>query len=160
VRAARARASLCISGRAARRGAGERARRARAQGHILDSKEYLAPVITPAEALAAFTGAPYTGAYSADFGAVLAAAAAPPEGPGDGKQPTGLALALAQGAGLSARGAGALAPAGSAAEFLATRRTWRGLETPLTGAPALAAAPAAAGRSGRAAGYDDEPGRH
>jgi diphthamide biosynthesis protein 2 len=149
-----------MAGRAGRRGIGERARSAGAQGHILDSKEYLAPVITPAEALAAFTGAPYSGAYSADFGAVLAAAAAPPAPPRDGEPPPGLALALAQGAApLAARGPGALAPAGSAAEFLAHRRTWRGLETPLTGAPALAAAPAAAGRSGLAAGYDDEPGR-
>ena len=54
-------------------------------------------------------------------------------------------------------GAGALAPVGSAAEYLAQRRTWRGLEVPLTGAHALPAGPALLGRSGRAAGYADEP---
>ena len=54
-------------------------------------------------------------------------------------------------------GAGQLATVGSAAEYLAQRRTWRGLEVPLTGADVLPAGTAVAGRSGRAAGYDDEP---
>lgn len=63
----------------------------------------------------------------------------------------------ASGALAGAQGAGALAPVGTAAEYLVQRRTWRGLETPLTGAAVLAAAPALPGRSGRAAGYADEP---
>lgn len=54
-------------------------------------------------------------------------------------------------------GAGQLAPVGSAAEYLAQRRTWRGLEVPLTGAHVLPARHAVAGRCGRAAGYADEP---
>lgn len=76
------------------------------QGHIMDSKEYLAPIITPAEALEAFApGAPPAPAHSAGFAAVLAAAAAP-EPPnadldGDGEAPSGLALATRPGSVLS-----------------------------------------------------------
>ena len=44
-----------------------------------------------------------------------------------------------------------------AADFLASHRSWRGLETPATGGvPAAEAALAVEGRSGRAAGYDGE----
>ena len=44
-----------------------------------------------------------------------------------------------------------------AADFLASRRSWRGLETPATGGvPAAEAARAVEGRSGRAAGYEGE----
>ena len=76
------------------------------QGHIVDSKEYLAPIISPAEALEAFApGAPPAPAHSAGFAAVLAAAAAagPPSADpdSDGEAPNGLALATRPGSVLS-----------------------------------------------------------
>jgi diphthamide biosynthesis protein 2 len=44
------------------------------QGLILDSKEYLSPIITPHEAYLAFTGKPFdAAAYRLDFGDLLAA---------------------------------------------------------------------------------------
>ena len=45
----------------------------------------------------------------------------------------------------------------SAAQYLHSRRTWTGVESPLTGAPALPVVKAVPGRSGRAAQYRDEP---
>ena len=54
-------------------------------------------------------------------------------------------------------GPGALTEVRSAADYLHSRRTYRGLEAPCVGAddkPALLAVP---GRSGRAAAYEDEP---
>ena len=54
-------------------------------------------------------------------------------------------------------GPGALSEVRTAADYLHSRRTYRGLEAPCTGAeerPVLRAVP---GRSGRAAGYADEP---
>ena len=76
------------------------------QGHIVDSKEYLAPIISPAEALEAFApGAPPAPAHTAGFAAVLAAAAAagPPDADpdSDGEAPNGLALATRPGSVLS-----------------------------------------------------------
>jgi diphthamide biosynthesis protein 2 len=44
----------------------------------------------------------------------------------------------------------------SAADYLAHKRTWVGVEAPLAGAAPKEAAPAQEGRSGRAAGYRDE----
>ncbi len=76
------------------------------QGHILDSKDFLAPIITPAEALEAFApGAPPAHAHSAGFAAVLAAAAAagPPDADpdSDGEAPPSLALSTRPGSALS-----------------------------------------------------------
>ncbi len=45
----------------------------------------------------------------------------------------------------------------SAAQYLAVKRSYQGLETPLTGAEAKPAELAVAGRSGRAAAYTNEP---
>jgi diphthamide biosynthesis protein 2 len=45
----------------------------------------------------------------------------------------------------------------SAAQYLAEARSYRGLETPATGAELLPPSIAVEGRSGRAAGYTDEP---
>lgn len=80
----------------------------------MDSKEYLAPIISPAEALEAFApGAPPAPAHSAGFAAVLAAAAAaePPsaDADSDGEAPNGLALATRQG-GVLSNGAAPLYP--------------------------------------------------
>ena len=58
---------------------------------------------------------------------------------------------------VAGQGSKQLADVRSAAEYLATRRTYTGLESPLTGAPAKPVEKAALGRSGRAAGYQQEP---
>ena len=56
--------------------------------------------------------------------------------------------------------AGSLAvQACNAADYLALKRQYKGLETPLTGAAHKKAEMAVEGRAGRAAGYSDEP-RH
>lgn len=52
---------------------------------------------------------------------------------------------------------GALAEVKSAADYLQLRRSYKGLETPYTGAPEKPVIKAAPGRSGRAAHYEDEP---
>ena len=44
-----------------------------------------------------------------------------------------------------------------AAEYNALKREYKGLEAPLTGAPRIEAGPVVQGRTGRAAGYVDEP---
>ncbi len=53
-------------------------------------------------------------------------------------------------------GPGRLAEVRSAAEYLMTRRTFTGLETPFTGAAAKPVVKVIVGRSGRAAQYEDE----
>jgi diphthamide biosynthesis protein 2 len=176
------------------------------QGLLLDCAEYLAPVVTPYEALLALTDAPFdAAAYRLDYGPVLewwakshnaqqqqrveqeetgsssAAAAAGDDGsePAEDTGSGGVVAALAGGlalagcgpAGGSSSGGGAVTTVGggpgggvtgalavtSAAEYLAKVRTFRGLETPATGAPSKPPELAAEGRSGRAAGYEDEP---
>ena len=69
---------------------------------------------------------------------------------------TDLATRHLAGLALSNPAGKALAPAATAAEFLATRRAFTGLPTPATGAPVKAAAGAVAGRGGTAAGYEGE----
>jgi diphthamide biosynthesis protein 2 len=161
------------------------------QGLILDSKEYLHPIITPHEAFLAFTGKDFDPAhYRLDFGDLLQL---------EGQSACGVQRNQDTGVGASvdrstfggnitelsdegddvdeqlAAAAGALVIAGSssqaltgnkagqqvqvhsAAQFLTQRRTYKGLETPVTGAAVLPAAVAVQGRSGRAAGYVDEP---
>ena len=45
----------------------------------------------------------------------------------------------------------------SAAQYLHSRRTWTGVDSPLTGAAEQPVTKAVPGRSGRAAHYSDEP---
>lgn len=145
-------------------------------GHILDCKDYYAPIVTPYEALLALTGQHLQpGRYRLDFGPVLDHAAA-----------AGAAAAMAAAAGSRGSDSGAeqqqsgalvahdllqlsvsgssrsdagrsLVPAKNAAEYLALKRTYRGLEAPAVGAALKAVECAVEGRSGRAAGYSDEP---
>jgi len=51
----------------------------------------------------------------------------------------------------------ALVDVKSAAQYMHSRRTFMGLESPLTGAPVQPVVKAVPGRSGRAAQYSDEP---
>lgn len=166
------------------------------QGLILDSKEFLAPIITPHEALLAMTGQAFeAGSYRLDYGGLLewyreecctsdGQLAGPSRAGGGRYGGTEEEVAMEeeeeaeedQDASLSGGGAlvamggglqvGAASSGGqqqrqltvrSAAEYLATARTFKGLETPATGAEIKAAEPIVQGRSGRAAGYVDEP---
>jgi diphthamide biosynthesis protein 2 len=82
-------------------------------------------------------------------------------GGGGGAEPSATALALPTMAALQLAAArveagGRAVAARSGAEFLALKRTYRGLETPATGAAPKAPALAADGRAGRAAGYAAE----
>ncbi|BDA47727.1 probable 2-(3-amino-3-carboxypropyl)histidine synthase subunit 2 [Coccomyxa sp. Obi] len=151
-----------------------------AQGQILDSKEFYAPLITPYEAQLAFTpeGASVSGDYRLDFDALLCSAPEPSTSEQEGtlrfslvdgghywgaaEKSTGIAdsTALAEHASRALHvreEPGKLAEVKSAAQYLAERRTFRGLETPYTGAQAKPVVKAIAGRSGRAAQYEDEP---
>lgn len=174
------------------------------QGLILDSKEYLTPIITPHEAFLAFTGRHFDAAkYRLDFGDLLLVQEEEQQNEGSSAAATAQEQQDGAAAASSSRGiggnindsdadddddeeedvqrlsaaAGALVIAGrgstaaaltsnaggrevqvqSAAQYLTQRRTYKGLETPATGATILPAAVAVQGRTGRAAGYEDEP---
>lgn len=125
------------------------------QGLILDSKEYLAPLITFHEAMLAFSPeSEWSDAnYRLDF-----------RTPDDNVVGDMERMALAQreaarGLQLTVVGTGgahSLVPR-SAADYLVHKRSWQGVEAPLAGAEPAIPAAAIAGRSGRAAGYADEP---
>lgn len=159
------------------------------QGLVLDSKEYLHPIITPHEAFLAFTGKYFDPAhYRLDFGDLLqleqqsTSGMQQQQGAGAGVDRASFcenitelddegddvdeqlsaaagALVIAGGSSQAITGnnAGQQVQVHSAAQFLTQRRTYKGLETPVTGAAVLPAAVALPGRSGRAAGYVDEP---
>lgn len=161
------------------------------QGLILDSKEYLNPIITPHEALLAFTGRGFDAAhYRLDFGDLLQlelpADTGTAVGAGAGRAVDGVGLGgnitdfggsddeesdsvqqLSSAAGalviaghstaLTSNSIGKQVQVHSAAQYLTQRRTYKGLETPATGGELLPPSVAVAGRSGRAAGYVDEP---
>lgn len=172
------------------------------QGQILDSKEYLAPIITPHEAMLAWGGASEgewdEQRYSLGFEEAAAAgeaggAALPPSRPRrqqprfsllaggytggedsgseSGDEEEGAQAAIDAGSTLALHAQQALVvtapPQGrsdlvqpkSAADYLLHKRSWQGVEAPLVGAAPKAVEAAVEGRSGRAAGYADEPGR-
>lgn len=139
-------------------------------GFLMDSKEYLAPIITPHEAMLAFKGLSLQpGArYPLDFGEVLEAERqqTADRGAAQGgarEEEDADQMALVQMGGLrlveacKASASNRQLTARDAAEYLALHRHYKGLETPLTGAVKLEAVPLVQGRAGRAAGYDDEP---
>ena len=68
--------------------------------------------------------------------------------------------ALANSAMTAGQGGKQLAEVRSAADFMVTRRTYTGLEAPMTGAAEKPVEKAVLGRSGRAAGYQQEPRQH
>ncbi|EIE23796.1 diphthamide biosynthesis protein [Coccomyxa subellipsoidea C-169] len=149
-----------------------------AQGQILESKEFYSPLITPYEAQLAFApeGGLVSNDYRLDFDALLSSTAelsvsereaAPRFSLVDGGR-YGSAVDRSVAAASTAlaernphvlhmpEGPGRLAEVRSAAEYLVTRRTFTGLETPFTGAAAKPVVKAIVGRSGRAAQYEDE----
>jgi diphthamide biosynthesis protein 2 len=161
------------------------------QGLILDSKEYLNPIITPHEAFLAFTGRDFDAAhYRLDFGDLLeleqqqTAGTASAQGlsaggagvggniteiggsdDGEGEDVQQVSAAVGalvvggrgQSTAVTTNKAGQQVQVHSAAQYLTQRRTYKGLDTPATGSEVLPAAVALVGRSGRAAGYVDEP---
>jgi diphthamide biosynthesis protein 2 len=166
------------------------------QGLLLDSKDYLSPIITPYEAWLAFTGqslqlpayrldptplfetwSDSQGGSGGQHGAGAKCSSSSgraafggniigDEEEEDGEALSGLtvgvsslALAVKGGSSMAAPGqqGGQMVAAKTAAEYLTKHRTFQGVDTPATGAELKQAGPAVAGRSGRAAGYADEP---
>ncbi|KAG1680338.1 hypothetical protein FOA52_015428 [Chlamydomonas sp. UWO 241] len=154
-------------------------------GFILDCKEYLAPIISPHEARLAFTDQSLdpSARYPLDFNEVLRADAEKAEGGrcaapgggaasgagrgsgdddnddsgGDGELVAIGGLSLAAHASIGGGGGRGAVAARDAAQYLATRREYTGLVTPLVGGEVLAPVLVVEGRSGRAAVYEDEP---
>lgn len=148
------------------------------QGQILDSKEYLAPIITPHEAMLAFSeGSEWKESeYRLDFDHIVSTNTDARMGginSGDGvnneedeKESCGDIGALAVQAQQAlivtpaAAGAGHLVEVKSAADYLVHKRSWTGVETPLVGSEKKEAHLAVPGLSGRAAGYSHEEGKN
>jgi diphthamide biosynthesis protein 2 len=133
------------------------------QGQILDSKEYLAPIITPHEAMLAFSEE-YEwkeSEYKLDFDHILSTDSDfTSEQVGNNKEEEIGALAVQAQQALivtpAAAGAGHLVEVKSAADYLVHKRSWTGVETPLVGSEKKEAHLAVPGQSGRAAGYSHE----
>jgi diphthamide biosynthesis protein 2 len=136
-------------------------------GFLFDSKPFLAPIISPAEAALAFTGRSLDleAPYSFDFKELLEEAAANNFWAPQLQEEEGEAIeegALVQmtesfstGSSLVPRSKNEMA-VHNAAEYLNLKRGYKGLETPLTGAAVLEPSEAVMGRSGRAACYQEE----
>lgn len=141
------------------------------QGLILDSKEYYAPIITPYEAYLAFTDRFWSGSYRFDFDFLhedqKTASGKDDESCTTEEQAVGCSGAVSVVAPISTlQAAKAHAEASdkqlvskNASEFMVLKRTYHGLEAPVTGAERKAAQAAVQGRLGRAAGYADEPAK-
>lgn len=138
------------------------------QGQILDSKDYLAPIITPHEAMLAFTpDAEWVESeYRLDFDHIASSQGAneaknDAEGQGnDANDEVGALVVQAQQALIvtpAAPGAGHLVEARSAADYLVHKRSWKGVEAPLVGYESKEAHIAVVGQSGRAARFTHEP---
>ncbi|KDD74264.1 hypothetical protein H632_c1448p1, partial [Helicosporidium sp. ATCC 50920] len=159
-----------------------------AQGAVLECREFLAPILTPCEALAAFAARQEDwdpAAYGLGLDCLLGEERAwsrvlrrarrlaergdesgeeeDDEGNnfGDGGEDAATMLSLQtrealQLQPLPAGVSGALVQPASAAEFLARRREYKGLEAPVVGAAPAPIQEALQGRPGRAAGYMGE----
>jgi len=134
------------------------------QGQILECKDYLAPIITPYEAMIAFNSDAQwlEEYYRLDFDDLASAGC---EGSriklgNGGSMPSESALATQAQQSLVVSsvpsGGSHLAEVRSAADYLVHRRTWRGVDAPLVGSEAKGPASAVKGSSGRAAGYSHE----
>lgn len=126
-------------------------------GQILDCKDYLAPIVTPCEAALAWGAEDCGGAFAGlrlGFDHLLGEVAdvevqAPAEAEED-------AIVARGASGLTTGGIKSLVEANSAAEYFLQQRTYKGLETPTSGAARKEGAAAVPGRVGRAAGYTHE----
>jgi diphthamide biosynthesis protein 2 len=146
------------------------------QGQILDSKEYLAPIITPHEAMLAFTEDSEWKEieYRLDFDHLLSVTNSDENKIGGTHRGDGIhseedeketfgsgvgALAVQAQQALivtPAAAAGHVVEVKSAADYLVHTRSWTGVETPLVGSEKKEAHLAVPGQSGRAAGYSHE----
>ncbi len=139
------------------------------QGQILDSKEYLAPIITPHEAMLAFSEDSEwnESEYRLDFDHILSnrsgGEGSKSENGGDGEDEVIGALTVQAQQALivtpAAAGGSHLVEVKSAADYLVHKRSWTGVETPLVGSEKKEAHLAVPGQSGRAAGYSHEEGK-
>ena len=135
------------------------------QGQILDSKEYLAPIITPHEAMLAFTADSewVASEYRLDFDHIIdGGEVGKTKEQGEEEQCIlGALVSQAQKALIvtpAIPGSQHLIEAKSAADYLVHKRSWQGVETPLIGSEKKEAHLAVAGQSGRAAVYSHESG--
>ena len=133
-------------------------------GFLFDSKPFLAPIVSPQEAALAFTGRSLDleAPYSLDFRDLLQEAQRHNDWvqeEGEAEVDTTLArMGEDLGIGscsLVARNKNEVV-AHNAADYLALKRGYKGLETPITGASILEPSVVVVGRTGRAAGYQEE----
>ena len=126
------------------------------QGHILDSKEYYAPIITPYEAMLAFSddGEWEQHKYSLDL---IPPVRVSEGGQGRAELECGALVMQAQEALQVAdiRGSTKDIVVSSSAEYLVHKRTWKGVESGSGPGEKKEATVISKGRSGRAAGYDE-----
>ncbi|KAG2430011.1 hypothetical protein HYH02_013839 [Chlamydomonas schloesseri] len=135
-----------------------------AQGLILDSRDYLAPLVTPWEAALALSGRHIQADdYRLELADVLDFERQHSERTRQAEEGLALVSLGNLGLDLASRGGGAGGGGGrgeivarNAAEYLALKRSYKGLEMPATGAEPKPVELAVEGRAGRAAGYADE----
>ncbi|GAX83471.1 hypothetical protein CEUSTIGMA_g10896.t1 [Chlamydomonas eustigma] len=131
-------------------------------GFLLESKEYLAPILTPHEAMLAFSdrSLDLTARYPLDFLEVIQSSSryAMSDSEEDANsQDTALVEKSLGGlqVGAQTQHSLSLVAAHNAAEYHIIKRGYKGLETPLTGADKLSPVELVQGKFGRAAGYVD-----
>ncbi|KAF5835305.1 hypothetical protein DUNSADRAFT_7584 [Dunaliella salina] len=130
-------------------------------GYVLDSKPYLAPILTPYEALLALTGRslPFDEPYVLDLRCLAEADASEVEASraAEAEEAPGALVASGRGQVARLQGAGGQQlSANNAAEYLQLVRSFKGLEAPVAGAAPKAPTAAVEGQRGRAAVYRDE----
>ena len=127
------------------------------QGHILESKEYLAPIITPYEAMVAFQNDPWNPAeYSLDL--VEQTLEGNSHSTEDESSPSNeLSLQAQEALTITSVPTGRqLTTVQSSADYFVHRRTWKGVEAPCAGADEKEIIPVQPGQRGRAAVYENE----
>ena len=123
------------------------------QGQIMDPKDYLAPIITPYEAMVAFTDESEwnQSEYSLDIGVFASC-----QSQQDGDASHALARQALDALQISKPSTDKDITVTSSAEYLVHKRTWKGVEAPSAGAEHKPASKVQDGQHGRAAIYTHE----
>ena len=125
------------------------------QGHILDSKEYYAPILTPHEAMIAFSDDATWEQH--EYSLSLCEPREKEVHCCQGQECQALALQAQEALQVSdTYGSTKAITAGSSAEYLVHTRTWKGVEAPCAGSEAKPASLIQQGQHGRAAVYASE----
>jgi diphthamide biosynthesis protein 2 len=126
------------------------------QGHILDSKEYYKPIITPHEAMIAFSDDVTWEQH--DYSLNLCAETKEEQADCcQGHECQALALQAQEALQITETyGSTKAITAGSSAQYLVHSRTWKGVEAPCAGSDAKPASRIQQGRHGRAATYENK----